>query len=362
MAKKTVRDIEVAGKKVLVRVDFNVPLDEKTGVITDDSRILAVLPTLDYLIDRGAKIILCSHLGRPQGKVVDSLRLDIVARRLMEILGRQVEHTDDCIGPDVEKAAAALDSSSVLLLENVRFHPEEEANDDSFARALSQLADIYVDDAFGTAHRCHASVVGVARYLPAVAGLLLEKEIESLGAILKDPAKPFVVILGGAKISDKVAMIQNIMHKVDCILIGGGMAATFLKAKSYEVGQSLLDDMVETAASLMDEAQNNSTRLILPLDVVVSDKVSHTAKGSIVPVDSISPHKSIVDIGPQTIKIFTNEVQKSLTTFWNGPMGMCEISQFARGTLAIAGVLADMEVSSPTWRPPPSSGEAPRRR
>jgi len=291
MAKKTVRDIEVADKRVLVRVDFNVPLDEETGVITDDSRIR-------------------------------------------------------CIGSDVEKAAAALGSGGILLLENVRFHPEEESNDAPFARALSRLADIYVNDAFGTAHRNHASVVGVARYLPAVAGLLLEKEIESLGSILEKPAKPFVVILGGAKITDKVAMIQNIMHKVDCILIGGGMAATFLKAKSYEVGQSLLDDMVATAASLMDEAKNNSIPMILPLDVVATERISHTANGNIVPVDSISSKESIVDIGPQTIKIFTNELQKSRTAFWNGPMGVCEISQFARGTLAITGILADMETTT----------------
>jgi len=335
--------IDVSNKKVLVRVDFNVPLDEKTGAITDDSRIQAVLPTIEYLTDRGAKVILCSHLGRPKGKVVDKLRLAVVAQRLSQILGHQVECAKDCIGPEVEKAIDRLNNSQILLLENVRFHPEEEKNDDSFAQALSRLADVYVNDAFGTAHRSHASVVGVSKYLPAVAGLLLLKEIKNLGGILENPAHPFAAVLGGAKISDKVAMIENIMDKVDCILIGGGMAATFLKAKSYEVGLSLLDDMVELAARLMEKAASNSKRLLLPVDVVVAEEARNTAKGNIVPVENISPKVRIVDIGPRTIKIFTEELQKSKTVFWNGPMGVCEISQFARGTLAMTGVLADLD-------------------
>lgn len=346
MGKTTIRDIAVSNKKVLVRADFNVPLDEETGDITDDSRIQAVLPTIEYLTERGAKVILCSHLGRPKGKVVDKLRLAVVAQRLSQILGHQVECVEDCIGPDVEKAIEKLSNSNILLLENVRFHPEEERNDDTFAQALSRLADIYVNDAFGTAHRNHASVVGVTKYLPAVAGLLLEKELKSLGGILKHPAHPFIVLLGGAKVSDKVAMIENIMDKVECILIGGGMAATFLKAKSYEVGLSLLDDMVELAARLMEKAVNNRTRLLLPVDVVVAAEVRNTAKGNIVSVENISPKARIVDIGPQTIKIFTEELQKSKTVFWNGPMGVCEIPQFARGTLAMTGVLADLDVTT----------------
>lgn len=346
MGKTIVSDIEVSNKKVLVRADFNVPLDEETGAITDDSRIQAVLPTIEYLTDRGARVILCSHLGRPKGKVVDKLRLAVVAQRLSQILGHQVECAEDCIGPEVEKAIEKLNNSGVLLLENVRFHPEEEKNDDSFAQALSRLADIYVNDAFGTAHRNHASVVGVTKYLPAVAGLLLEKELKSLGGILKHPAHPFIVLLGGAKISDKVAMIENIMDKVECILIGGGMAATFLKAKSYEIGLSLLDDMVELAARLMEKVVNNRTRLLLPVDVVVADEVRNTAKGNIVSVGNISPKARIVDIGPQTIKIFTEELQKSKTVFWNGPMGVCEIPQFARGTLAMTGILADLDVTT----------------
>ncbi|MBA7621752.1 Phosphoglycerate kinase [subsurface metagenome] len=246
----------------------------------------------------------------------------------------------------VEKAIGKLSNSHILLLENVRFHPEEERNEASFAQALSQLADIYVNDAFGTAHRSHASVVGITRYLPAVAGLLLEKELKALGGILKNPDHPFVLLLGGAKISDKVAMIENIMDKVECILIGGGMAATFLKAKSYEVGVSLLDGTVDLAARLMENAAKNSTRLLLPVDVVVTEEVRNTAKGNIVSVENISPKVRIVDIGPQTIKIFTEELQKSKTAFWNGPMGVYEISQFARGTLAMTGVLADLDVTT----------------
>lgn len=346
MSKMTVRDIDVGSKKALVRVDFNVPLDEETGAITDDSRIRAVLPTIRYLLDQDARIILCSHLGRPKGKIIDKLRLTVVAQRLAQILEHPVVYIKDCIGPEVEKAIGKLSNSHILLLENVRFHPEEERNEASFAQALSQLADIYVNDAFGTAHRSHASVVGITRYLPAVAGLLLEKELKALGGILKNPDHPFVLLLGGAKISDKVAMIENIMDKVECILIGGGMAATFLKAKSYEVGVSLLDGTVDLAARLMEKAANNSTRLLLPVDVVVAEEVRNTAKGNIVSVENISPEVRIVDIGPQTIKIFTEELQKSKTVFWNGPVGIYEISQFARGTLAMTGVLADLEVTT----------------
>ena len=346
MSKMTVRDIDVSSKKTLVRVDFNVPLDEETGAITDDSRIRAVLPTIRYLLDQDARIILCSHLGRPKGKIIDKLRLTVVAQRLAQILEHPVVYIEDCIGPEVEKAIGKLNNSHILLLENVRFHPEEERNEASFAQALSQLADIYVNDAFGTAHRNHASVVGITRYLPAVAGLLLEKEIKALGGILKNPDHPFVLLLGGAKISDKVAMIENIMDKVDCILIGGAMAATFLKAASCEVGLSLLDGTVDLAARLMENAAKNSTRLLLPVDVVVAEEVRNTAKGNIVSVENISPKVRIVDIGPQTIKIFTEELQKSKTAFWNGPVGIYEISQFARGTLAMTGVLADLDVTT----------------
>ena len=347
MDKKTVRDIEVDNKRALVRVDFNVPLDEVTGVIADDSRIRAVVPTIKYLIDRGAKVILCSHLGRPGGKVVDKLRLAVVARRLSQILDRQVGFVKDCIGPEVEKAVEKLKSGDVLLLENVRFHPEEEANDTSFARALARLADIYVNDAFGAAHRSHASIVGVTEYLPAVAGLLLEKEIKALGSILDHPAHPFAALLGGAKISDKVDMIENIIDKVDYILIGGGMAATFLKAKSYKVGLSLVEaDRLDLAARLMADTAQGGVRLLLPVDVVVADEISAEAKVNTVPIDNIPPRLRIVDIGRRTIKKFGEELQKCRTVFWNGPMGIYEIPRFATGTQAMAELLANLDATT----------------
>lgn len=347
MDKMTVRDIEVSNKRVLVRVDFNVPLNEGTGVIADDSRIRAVLPTIKYLIDRGAKVILCSHLGRPRGKVIDKLRLAVVAQRLSQILGQPVKVTKDSIGSDVEKVAEKSKNGDVLLLENVRFHPEEEKNEASFAQALARLADIYVNDAFGAAHRSHASTVGVTKYLPAVAGLLLEKEIKALGSILKNPVHPFAALLGGAKISDKVSMIENIIGKVDYILIGGGMAATFLKAKSYEVGLSLVEqDMVDLAAKLREDTAKRGVRLILPVDVVVADGLSSEAKVNTVSIENISPHLRIVDIGPRTIKNFSEELQRCKTVFWNGPMGIYEIPQFAKGTQAIAELLANLDATT----------------
>jgi len=347
MDKMTLRDIEVRNKQVLVRVDFNVPLDEETGVITDDSRIRAVLPTIKYLIDHRAKVILCSHLGRPKGKVVDKLRLAVVAQRLSQVLGRQVGSTKDCIGSEVETAVEKLKNGDVLLLENVRFHPEEERNDASFAQALARLADIYVNDAFGAAHRSHASTVGVTKYLPSVAGLLLEKEIKALGSILDHPAHPFAALLGGAKVSDKVGMIENIMTKVDYILIGGGMAATFLKAKSYEVGLSLVEEeMLDLAAKLMKDATKRGGRLLLPVDVVVADGLSSEAKVNNVAIDNISPSLRIVDIGLRTIKNFSEELQRCQTVFWNGPMGIYEIPQFAKGTQSMAKLLASLNATT----------------
>jgi len=343
MDKMTVRDIEVNNKRVLVRVDVNVPMDEGTGVITDDSRIRAVLPTIKYLINRKAKVILCSHLGRPKGKVVDKLRLAVVAQRLSQILGRQVGSTKDCIGSDVEAAVEKLKNGDVLLLENVRFHPEEESNDASFAQALARLADIYVNDAFGAAHRSHASTVGVTKYLPSVAGLLLEKEVEALGSILDHPARPFVALLGGAKVSDKVGMIENIMTKVDYILIGGGMAATFFKAKSYEVGLSLVEEeMLDLAAKLMEDAQKRGVRLLLPVDVIVAHGLSPGAKVNTVSIEEIPPNLRVVDIGPRTIKNFSKKLQRCQTVFWNGPMGIYEVPRFAKGTQAIAELLAGL--------------------
>ena len=347
MDKMTVRDVDVSGKRVLVRVDFNVPLDKETGAITDDSRIQATLPTIRHLVDRGARVILCSHLGRPKGKADEKLRMGVVAQRLSQILGQPVITTQDCIGPEVEKAVAKLKSGDVLLLENVRFHPEEEANDDFFAQALSRLADVYVNDAFGASHRAHASIVGITKYLPAVAGLLVEKEINALGGILKHPAHPFAALLGGAKVSDKVGMLENIMDKVDFLLIGGGMAATFLKARSYGTGKSLVEvDTLDTAADLMAKATGNRVRLLLPVDVLVADEISAEAKVKIVSIQNIPPTSSIVDIGPETIKRFSQELTRSKTIFWNGPMGIYEIPRFAEGTKSMARLLASLNATT----------------
>jgi phosphoglycerate kinase len=343
MSKLTVRDIEVAAKRVLVRVDFNVPLDEQTGAIMDDSRIRAALPTINYLIERGARVILCSHLGRPEGRVVEGLRMKGVGQRLSQLLGRPVETVRDCIGPEVEKAVAGLKDGDVLLLENLRFHPEEEQNGAAFAQALAKLADIYVNDAFGTAHRAHASVVGVTRYLPAVSGLLLEQEMINLGRILKDPPRPFGALLGGAKVSDKVGMIENIMDKVDYILVGGGMAATFLKAKSYRIGKSLLEaEKVATATELMEKASRSGVTLMLPLDVVVAAEVTPEAEGRLVSIENIPEDRRIVDIGPETIKAFQGALAKCQAVFWNGPMGIYELPRFAEGTKALAQFLAGL--------------------
>ena len=347
MDKKTIRDIDVSGKRVLVRVDFNVPLDEKTGKITDDSRIRATLPTIEYLIDRGARVILASHLGRPEGKVVDKLRLTVVAQRLSQILGKQVGVTKNCIGSETKKSVASLKSSDVLFLENLRFHSAEERDSAVFARALANLADIYVNDAFGTSHRSHASIVRVTEYLPSVAGLLLEKELKTLGSILENPAHPFGGLLGGAKVSDKVGMLENILNRVDSLLIGGGMAATFLKAKSYEVGLSLIEtDRLGTAVGLMEKASRNGVRLLLPVDVIVADGLDAEAKVKVVSIENIPPGLRIVDIGPQTIKNFSEELRKCKTIFWNGPMGIYEIPQFAGGTRATAKLLAGLKATT----------------
>jgi len=347
MNKMTVRDIEVRDKRVLVRVDFNVPLDEETGTISDDSRIQAALPTIEYLIDQKAKVILCSHLGRPHGKVVEKLRMTVVAERLSQLLQRQVRVTQDCIGSDVEQAVGELRGGDVLLLENLRFYPEEEKNDPAFAQALARLAEVYVNDAFGAAHRSHASISGVTEYLPAVAGLLMEREITTLDGILENPAHPFVALLGGAKVSDKVGMLENIMGKVDCLLIGGGMAAVFLKAKSYETGQSLVETgSLGTAFDLMEQADAHGVRLLLPVDVVVADKTGAEATVEVVRIEKIPPNMKILDIGPRTIESFREELKKSRTVFWNGPMGMYETPQFAQGTKSIAWLLASLKATT----------------
>jgi phosphoglycerate kinase len=347
LAKKTIRDIEVEGKRVLVRVDFNVPLDMKTGAITDDSRIRAALPTIKYLADHRAKIILCSHLGRPDGKVVEVLRMAPIAKRLSQITKLPVSTASDCIGADVEKAVNTLKEGDILLLENIRFHAEEEANDPSFAQALAKLADIYVDDAFGTAHRTHASTVGIAKYLPAVAGFLMEKELKALGSLLTSPEHPFGALLGGAKVSDKIGLIQNISDKVDLLLIGGAMSATFLKAMGYKVGLSLVEtDKQGLAHELMEAFKRKGVSLFLPVDVMVADNINAEAIGEVVAITDIPANKNIVDIGPKTIELFSQQMRQCKTVFWNGPMGVYEIPQFSRGTKAMVELLASIKAKT----------------
>jgi len=337
MNKKTIRDVSWPGKRALVRCDFNVPLDANLQ-ITDDTRIRAAVPTLQYLLEHGAAVILCSHLGRPKG-VQDNLRLNPVAVRLSELLGQPVIKLDDCIGPDVEAAAEAMKPCDVLLLENLRFYPEEEKNNPEFAAKLAKLADVWVNDAFGTAHRAHASTAGVASYLPAVAGFLLEKEIAFLGEAVQNPKRPFVAILGGAKISDKIGVIENLLTKADTLLIGGGMANTFLKAKGYELGDSLVEaSSLELAAQLIAKAGD---KLLVPVDVVVADAFSADAKKKVTAADAVEAGWRVLDIGPQTVGLYASRIRGAKTVVWNGPMGVFEFPPFAQGTFAIARALAD---------------------
>ncbi len=347
MDKKTVRDIDIAGKVVFLRTDFNVPIDDRTGRIMDDSRIQASVPTIQYLLNHNAKVILCSHIGRPKGVFNTRMSLSNVVARISGILGKPVAFTRDCIGPEVEAAVSIMRQGDVLLLENVRFHEEEEANDPGFSRSLAKLAEIYVNDAFGTAHRSHASMVGITHHLPAVAGLLLEKEIDTLGNLLKHPAHPFGTLLGGAKVSDKVALMQNMMHKVDFMLIGGGMAATFLKAKGYEVGRSSYEeDRLPIAESLIKKIDGNGARLMLPVDAIVTDEISENGDYQVVDITQIPKEKKIVDIGPKSIDKYSKELQKCQTVFWNGPMGIYEIPQFSHGTSSMAWILAGIDAAT----------------
>ena len=347
MEKKTIRDIDVAGKRVLVRVDLNVPLSEDTGEILDNIRIKSVVPTISYLVDRKARVILCSHLGRPKGKPVDSLRMAPIAKRLSEIIGKPIATTQDCIGKDVEKAASELKNGEILLLENLRFHDEEEKNDPEFCKALAKLADIYVNDAFGTAHRAHASTEGVAKYLPAVAGFLMEKEIGIMGKALSNPIRPFASIVGGAKISDKIGVLDFILEKVDILLIGGGMVATFLKAMSYEVGKSSVEeDKLDFARKLMDKAKVKGVKLLLPIDIVVADKFAADAKSKTVAIDKVPGDWFIMDIGHKTIDLFEEKLKKCKTIIWNGPMGVFEYPKFSRGTASIANTLAGAKATT----------------
>ncbi len=342
MKKLSINDIEVKGKRVLVRVDFNVPVDEE-GRITDDRRIRAALPTIENLSGRGAKVILVSHFGRPKGSVNPKYRMDNIARRLQELAGKEVVKVDDCIGPEVKKAVESLPEGGLLLLENVRFYKEEEANEAGFAQKLAELADIYVNDAFGTAHRAHASTAGVAAYLkPAVAGFLMEKEIRIMGKALANPERPFVAILGGAKVADKLGVITNLLEKVDSLLIGGGMAYTFLKAKGLEIGRSLLDpERLDFCREMIAAAEKRGIKLLLPRDVVAADAIKNPSVVKVVSAEAIPAELYGLDIGPEAVKEYTAEIKQARTVIWNGPMGVFEEPQFANGTKEIAKALAD---------------------
>lgn len=347
MQKKSVRDVEVSGKRVLVRVDFNVPLAD--GRVTDDGRVRAALPTIEYLLDQGAGVVLMSHLGRPRGRVVADLRLDPVATCLADLLGRPVRKLDDCVGAEVQAACQTLAAGEVILLENTRFHPEEEANDPTFAGHLADLAELYVNDAFGTAHRAHASTEGVARQMrdrgrEAVAGLLMERELESLGRLVENPERPFVAVLGGAKVLDKIAVLERLLELCDRLLIGGGMANTFFRAMGYGTGDSMVEEeAIGIALELLDCAK---TRLVLPVDVVVADAFAADAQTRVVAPDQIDSGWRVMDVGPKTIVTFESALGGARTVFWNGPLGVFEMPAFARGTNDMAQVLACLQATT----------------
>ena len=342
--KKSIRDVSFSGKKVLLRVDFNVPQDKATHAITNDKRIRAALPTIQYLLDDGAALVVCSHLGKPKKDpdAKTNLTLAPVAKRFAELLGREVVFAEDTIGPDAKAKAAALKSGEVLLLENTRFDPREEKNDPEFAKELASLADVYVSDAFGAVHRAHASTAGVADYLPAYCGFLVEKELSALGGAIEDPQRPLVAVLGGAKISDKLAVIENLLEKADTLIIGGGMAFTFLKAKGYETGDSLLDtEKVDYCRDMLAKAEAKGVKLLLPVDVVIADAFAADANTRVVAADSIPAGWQGLDIGPETQKLFGDTVRAAGTVIWNGPMGVFEFPAFAKGTEAVAAAMAE---------------------
>lgn len=339
MNKKSVRDVDVAGKTVFVRVDFNVPLED--GRITDDTRIRETLPTIRYLTEKGAKVVLASHMGRPKGEVVESLRLNPAAARLSELLDKPVVKTDESIGAAVQSEIAKLQPGDVLLLENVRFHAGEEKNDPELARAFAQLADLYVNDAFGAAHRAHASTEGIAHHLPAVSGLLMEKELDVLGKALHNPERPFTAIVGGSKVKDKIAVIENLLNMADNLLIGGGLSYTFLKAQGYEIGKSLVDnEKLDLTLSFLAKAKEKGVNLMLPVDIVVGDDFSNDANTKVVPIDGIPADWEGFDIGPKTRELYADVIASSKLVVWNGPMGVFELNPYLNGTKAVAEACA----------------------
>ncbi|HDR8027391.1 MULTISPECIES: phosphoglycerate kinase [Bacillus cereus group] len=342
MNKKSIRDVDLKGKRVFCRVDFNVPMKE--GKITDETRIRAALPTIQYLVEQGAKVILASHLGRPKGQVVEEMRLTPVAARLGELLGKDVKKADEAFGPVAQEMVAAMNEGDVLVLENVRFYAGEEKNDAELAKEFAALADIFVNDAFGAAHRAHASTAGIADYLPAVSGLLMEKELDVLGKALSNPERPFTAIIGGAKVKDKIGVIRHLLDKVDNLIIGGGLAYTFVKALGHEIGLSLCeDDKIELAKEFMQLAKEKGVNFYMPVDVVITEEFSETATTKIVGIDSIPSNWEGVDIGPKTREIYADVIKNSKLVVWNGPMGVFEMTPFAEGTKAVGQALADAE-------------------
>lgn len=346
MNKKTVKDIDLKNKKVLVRCDFNVPMDEEKN-ITDNTRIVAALPTIKYLIDQNCRIILCSHLGRPKGEVNNKYSLEPVAKELSKLLGQEVLMAKDVIGEDAKKLSENLQPKQVMLLENVRFHREETDNDENFAKDLASMAELYINDAFGTAHRAHASTAGVAKFLPAVSGFLIEKEINFLGDTLQNPQRPFVAILGGAKVSDKIGVIDSLLEKVDTLIIGGGMAYTFFKAQGYEVGNSICEiDKLDLAREAMQKAKDKGVKLVLPVDTKVGKEFKPDTESKVVKCTEIPADWEGFDIGTETIKLFAEEIKNAKTVIWNGPLGLFEFEQFAVGTNAIAQLLAQIDATT----------------
>lgn len=340
MAKKSVTDLNVKGKKVFVRVDFNVPM--ANGEVTDDTRIKAAIPTIKYLSDHGAIVILSSHLGRPNGEVAEELRLDPVAKRLSDLIGKDVLKTDTVYGEEVDQAIASMSEGDILLIENVRFEAGETKNDPKLAQAFADMADLYVNDAFGAAHRAHASTTGVAEKLPAAAGFLMEKEIKVLGKALDNPERPFTAIIGGAKVKDKIAVIDNLLDKVDNLIIGGGLAYTFIKAQGHEIGKSLLEeDKIDLAKGFMKKAEEKGVNFLLPVDAIIADDFAEDANSKIVAIDAIPADWEALDIGPKTRELFADVIADSKLIVWNGPMGVFEMDAFAGGTKEVAKALAE---------------------
>lgn len=339
--KLSIKDLNIKGKRVFIRVDFNVPLDENLN-ITDDRRIRSALPTINYAIDEGSKIILCSHLGRPKGATDKRYSLASVARRLQRLIKKEVTFLPDCVGPKVEEAVSKMSEGDIILLENLRFHSEEEANNEAFSKALSRLADFYVNDAFGAAHRSHASITGITKFLPAAAGFLLQKEIDYLQGVINNPVRPFVAILGGAKVSGKIDVIKNLENKVDKVIVGGGMAYTFLKAEGYNVGDSLVEnDMLDLAGKIREGVVSKGIKFYLPVDCVIAQSIEPAAETKLVTAQEIPNGWKAVDIGPASVKLFSVALENAKTILWNGPMGVFEVDAFSRGTFAIAHAVAD---------------------